>query len=286
MCRFLAYKGPAIVLDELLYQPENSLINQSHHARERKEPLNGDGFGVGWYVPDIAPEPAVYVSVRPAWNDVNLRSIAPRTRATALCAHIRAATKGEVSMRNCHPFSFGKLLMMHNGTIFGFREIKRALREGLKDDFYHWILGNTDTEHFFALVLNYLNDPQSPTLEDASQAFQHALTHLAELKQQAGIAESTTLNSVITDGNWILASRYHSSPSAQPPTLYYSTGARYSCKDGVCSMDHAATDSKSVLIVSEKLTDILEDWTVVPAQHLVLVDKELRVTLQPLVTST
>ena len=48
MCRFLAYRGTPIKLDKLLYRPKNSLINQSFRAREREEPLNGDGFGVGW----------------------------------------------------------------------------------------------------------------------------------------------------------------------------------------------------------------------------------------------
>jgi predicted glutamine amidotransferase len=34
----------------LLYSPKNSLILQSYKSKERKEPLNGDGFGVGWYL--------------------------------------------------------------------------------------------------------------------------------------------------------------------------------------------------------------------------------------------
>lgn len=51
MCRLLAYMGTPITLDKLLYEPRNSLVNQSINAREIEEPLNGDGFGVGWYVP-------------------------------------------------------------------------------------------------------------------------------------------------------------------------------------------------------------------------------------------
>jgi predicted glutamine amidotransferase len=43
----MAYKGTPIVMDNLLYKPKNSLINQSLHAREIEEPLNGDGFGAG-----------------------------------------------------------------------------------------------------------------------------------------------------------------------------------------------------------------------------------------------
>ena len=57
MCRFVAYSGLPLLLADLLYVPSDSLIRQSYHARERREPLNGDGFGVGWYVPEIDPTP-------------------------------------------------------------------------------------------------------------------------------------------------------------------------------------------------------------------------------------
>ncbi|PSQ47705.1 hypothetical protein BRD19_08695 [Halobacteriales archaeon SW_7_65_23] len=37
MCRFMAYHGPPIPLDELLYQPDHSIIQQSIDAQEREE---------------------------------------------------------------------------------------------------------------------------------------------------------------------------------------------------------------------------------------------------------
>jgi hypothetical protein len=47
MCRYLCYKGPELLLSDLLYRPKNSLILQSYKSRERKEPLNGDGSRPG-----------------------------------------------------------------------------------------------------------------------------------------------------------------------------------------------------------------------------------------------
>ncbi len=35
MCRFVAYHGPPMELDELLYRPDHSIIDQSMHAEER-----------------------------------------------------------------------------------------------------------------------------------------------------------------------------------------------------------------------------------------------------------
>ncbi len=69
----MAYKGTPIIIDKLLYQPKNSLVNQSINAREIEEPLNGDGFGIGWYVPEVNYEPVTFVSVNPAWSNRNLR---------------------------------------------------------------------------------------------------------------------------------------------------------------------------------------------------------------------
>ena len=57
MCRFLLYMGPSTSLESLITQPENSLVHQSYKSKERKEALNGDGFGVAWYVGGIGPVP-------------------------------------------------------------------------------------------------------------------------------------------------------------------------------------------------------------------------------------
>jgi predicted glutamine amidotransferase len=55
MCRWLSYTGSAVLLDELLYKPEHSLIVQSLHATMGAETTNGDGFGVGWYGAQATP---------------------------------------------------------------------------------------------------------------------------------------------------------------------------------------------------------------------------------------
>ncbi|HEY7699287.1 MAG TPA: class II glutamine amidotransferase, partial [Vicinamibacteria bacterium] len=49
MCRWLAYSGAPVLLDELLFKPKHSLIDQSMSAKAAVTVTNGDGFGVGWY---------------------------------------------------------------------------------------------------------------------------------------------------------------------------------------------------------------------------------------------
>ena len=45
MCRWLAYSGSPILLEELLHKPKHSLIDQSLHSRLGATTTNGDGFG-------------------------------------------------------------------------------------------------------------------------------------------------------------------------------------------------------------------------------------------------
>ena len=161
MCRLMAYKGTPIIIDNLLYQPKNSLINQSINAREIEEPLNGDGFGVGWYVPEVNDEPVTFVSVNPAWNNRNLRNLAPKIKTNCMLAHVRAASVGDVSESNCHPFQYKNILMAHNGGIEEFSKVKRSIREPLTNELYNWIKGQTDSEHIFAVLLNNLLDTLS-----------------------------------------------------------------------------------------------------------------------------
>jgi predicted glutamine amidotransferase len=64
VCRWLAYSGSPVRLEELLYRTDNSLVVQRLHSGMRAEETNGDGFGVGWYGDQETP--AVFRSIEPA----------------------------------------------------------------------------------------------------------------------------------------------------------------------------------------------------------------------------
>jgi hypothetical protein len=98
MCRFTFYMGAPIRLDTLLLEPEHSLIRQSSYSLEREEPLNGDGFGVGWYARGHTTLPAVFRSITPAWNNRNLHNLARVVASDCVMAHVRAASRPSVSM--------------------------------------------------------------------------------------------------------------------------------------------------------------------------------------------
>jgi glutamine amidotransferase len=282
MCRLMAYVGTPIIIDKLLYQPKNSLVNQSINAKELEEPLNGDGFGIGWYVRDVNFEPVTFVSVHPAWSNRNLRNLAPKIRTDCFIAHVRAASVGEVSESNCHPFQYKNILMMHNGGVEEFSKIKRKLREPLTDELYNWIKGQTDSEHIFAYLLNDLfKNHKTLSPEAVVDAFEHIFRDLKKMMADNGIKEPAYLNMVVTNGLFVVGTRYCTDPKEEPLTLYHSEGSRYVVEDGVTHMMAPEDDDHAVLVVSEKLSDD-KDWTLIPPNHFVIVENTLNVRIRPI----
>lgn len=279
MCRFLVYKGHEILMSDLLTKSDQSLIYQSHHARERKEPLNGDGFGVGWYHPEIDTIPCVFTSASPAWSNRNLHRLAGKIRSSCFFAHVRAATESLfVSEANCHPFQHEEFLWMHNGGIAGFNRVKRPLRRILSDETYGMIQGSTDTEHAFALFLDILT-PKLGTYgaEDLREALIQTIRRLERLGLDAEISQPSHYNFAVTDGHSIVATRYVTDRSQTPNTLYVAEGEQFDNVDGSYRMLPAGRHPNAVIIASEPLTHNREDWSAVPENHTVVVTPEMRV---------
>jgi predicted glutamine amidotransferase len=154
MCRWLAYSGSPVLIEDLLYKPEHSLIDQSRHARLGVDTTNGDGFGVGWYG-SASQTPAVFRSIEPAWNDRNLREVASHVRSPLFLAHIRASTGTAVQQTNCHPFRYGNWLWVHNGLVRDFYLVKRDLALAVDESLYPYMEGSADSEVLFYLALTF-----------------------------------------------------------------------------------------------------------------------------------
>lgn len=287
MCRFIAYLGKPIMADELILKPTNSLIHQSFSAGEMTEILNGDGFGIGWYVHPISALPGLFRAITPAWSNTNLLYNAPLIRTNCLFAHIRAASEGGISEANTHPFRYERFLMMHNGGIPQFQRIRRKILALLDDDIFNWIKGQTDSEHVFALLMQQVKDRTASgerlTVEQIKQCFQETFDVIQGLKVEAGIPdEVSTFNMMVTSGHRFFGTRYSSHPDRETRTLYYSTGGGFECRGGVCRMMTGDPGVTAVLIASEKLNDRPEEWKPVPENHFIAVEKDLTLHLSPM----
>lgn len=274
--------GPELSISELLYRPGNSLILQSYKATERTEPLNGDGFGVGWYAPDITPTPCVFTSLTPAWSNHNLRNLAEHVKSSCFFAHVRAASPGmRVSEANCHPFRHGTYLWMHNGTVAGFHRIKRRMRQSLPDDLYLGIEGTTDSEHAFAVFLNLLPAvDRRISATEMGQTLAGTVVQLEQWMAEAGISEPSFSNFAVTDGHSMAALRFVSDAQMEPVSLYYSTGRKDACADAATQARDGHSKDHSVIIASERLTERKSDWVRVAPNHVLTVTADLDVAVE------
>ena len=109
MCRWAAYQGEEVFLEDIVTAPCHSLIAQSHCAQEAKSPTNGDGFGLAWY--GERPEPGLYRDILPAWSDPNLKSLCRQIRSGLFLAHVRASTGGATSRVELPSLRLGALVV-------------------------------------------------------------------------------------------------------------------------------------------------------------------------------
>lgn len=238
MCRFLAYLGTPIFLDELVCQPRRSLLHQALRAEESKTATQGDGFGIGWY--GERAEPAVYREIMPAWSDENLLTLCTSVRSAAFFAHVRAATGTAIARQNCHPFRHGRHLFMHNGQIGGYGQIRRAMEGLLPDALYAERKGATDSELLFLLALARIQQG-----EDPGAAILQVFNETVERMHKARIHEPLRFCAALSDGQSLLAFRLAS--DGQPPSLY---------------LRHSPQGS---VVASEPLDDSHHGWEALPS---------------------
>ncbi len=274
MCRFVAYLGQKILLEEVLVKPVNSIIRQSLQARETSFPTNGDGFGLGWYAPSISSEPALFTSISPAWNDRNLLNLTAKIKAPCFFAHVRAAGTGSVSTYNCHPFVHGPWMLMHNGDIDDFMLVKRHLRRLLDDDIYNWIKGETDSEHLFALFLQLAKGKDLKKLSVIAEILYSTFDTINQLVKDFGHHNSSFFNVCLTDGHRLIASRYTNDKNHLPESLHFFRGPCFKPQGSAEGESSNKNTTQSVVIASEKLTDLNNDWLDVPVNRLLLVDSD------------
>lgn len=255
MCRFAAYFGQEeILLDELLAKPKNSLIKQSHEAREGIHGVNADGFGIAWYNQDISSYPGIFKSIQPAWNDNNLMHISQKIKSSCFLAHVRASTVGDVNQNNCHPFSFEKYSMVHNGTIGNFETHKKKLIDEIDEDLFLQIKGNTDSECLFFLIMNFIRKTNNLKL-----SVKKAIDWVTNTQKNCN--GFSRINIAITNGDELMATRFVSKEEKSLSLKY-------------CSKFENQNKIDSLVLSSESLNDDDRLWEELPENHYIYINKK------------
>jgi glutamine amidotransferase len=209
MCRHLAYLGPPVGLDELLFTAPHSLARQAEQPRHQVSgDTNPDGWGVAWYdAPHNAPE--WYRTVTPIWDDRGFATRAATLRSGAFLAAARLASPGATLVDTGNaPFVDGAWSFSLNGIVHGFPDgVGDELRARVVPERQATIVGDADTEVLFALVLQHLAEGMPP-----SEA-------LARVVHDVLAVTTGRLNLLLTDGALVHATRVGNSLFRRGPVI-------------------------------------------------------------------
>ena len=254
MCRWMAWLGQPVLIEELLFKSPHGIVDQSLHARMGAEPTNGDGFGLGWY--GTGEGPGVYRSVSPAWGDPNLHELAAHVESPLFMTHVRAAIGSPVQETNCHPFRRGNWLFVHNGFIADFHLLRRDLMLAIDPALFANVQGSTDTEVVFHLALT------SGLEEDPIGALERTVGLIEETGRRHGVTNAVQASFGVSDGESLWAVRYATNGDAR--SLFASSDAdaiRHLYPDNP-RFQRLTEDDR--LIVSEPFSDLPGVWHEIP----------------------
>src|SRR5215471_12176611 len=146
MCRLFGFRS--VINSQVhrsLLAAENALGTQSNQ--------HPDGWGVAFYV-DGAP----HVTRNPitAMGDQLFHRLSGVVSSQTVVAHVRKATRGDKTVLNCHPFQYGRWVFAHNGDVPDFDRHRAALVNEVAPELRRFILGETDSEVIFFILLTEL----------------------------------------------------------------------------------------------------------------------------------
>jgi len=261
MCRWMAWLGQPVLIDELLFKTPHGIVDQSLHSRMGAETTNGDGIGLGWY--GSGEGPALYRSVAPAWSDPNLRELAAHIESPLFFTHVRAAIGSPVQETNCHPFRHGNWLFVHNGYVADFTEMRRDLMLAIDPALFADVHGSTDTEVVFHLALTHGLE-QDP---------------IGALEQTVGLIEATARRDGrtplvqgtfgVSDGTCLWAVRY--ATDGPPRSLFASADVETIKHLHPENPRFARLSPDDRVVVSEPFSDLPGLWHEIPESTAVTV---------------
>lgn len=260
MCRWLAYSGSPIYLEDVLFKTDNSLIDQSLDSADTTTRTNGDGLGIGWY--GKREQPGLYRDIRPAWNDSNLKALAAQIESPMFLAHVRSTTGSPVQRTNCHPFNYRNWLFVHNGLINKYEKLRRDLTFAVAPDLFPHVLGSTDSELMFMLALTFGME------SDVKTGIARMAGLVEQLAEQYEIEDALQMTLGISNGESLYAVRYSTVGNSR--TLFHSA-SRDVTMEIAPEAGRISRDARA--IVSEPFSDLESDWVVVPEASFLTLSK-------------
>ena len=255
MCRLYGFLAnePTKVDCSLVYS-QNALMQQSRVDGAGLD--HAHGWGIATYQDGI---PHVKKKTTAAYADQSFSMAAEQTYSTAIIAHVRRATVGDISIENTHPFVWDRWTFAHNGTVAGFDILRNQLESETKPELQKQRTGQTDSEQYFLWLVSRAEKYTRPGLSaneiaDFKGVLQSSVKQLAERCNAVAPDEITRLNFMLTDGELMIACRWNHS------LFTVRREGVYECE--ICGIPHihhhATINHRSVSIASEPVTH--EQW--------------------------
>lgn len=193
MCRLFGFRS--VIQSQMhrsLVQADNALYGLSEQ--------HPDGWGVAYYIDGT---PHLMRSTSTALSDRLFQRVSGVVASETVLAHVRKATQGALSVLNCHPFQYGRWVFAHNGDVPSFGEQRASLLAQISPRLSRYILGDTDSEVVFFLVLTQLlrygSLASQFALQDVAAALSRALGIVRDAGDRAGAP--ALLTCILTDGS-------------------------------------------------------------------------------------
>jgi predicted glutamine amidotransferase len=275
MCRIFGFRSIlSSGVHRSLTDAENSILQQSQR--------HPDGWGVAYY---HMGHPHVIKLDQTARDCQIFARISGLVSSNTLLAHIRKSTVGSLGPLNTHPFHYGPWIFAHNGNIKNFSHYQKELYQKVAPQFQPYILGETDSELIFYLLLTHMKS--HGLLSEHSQVEQSQWNSclnqwLLQIQQIVGpITESngdydqTYLTFVLTDGRLMLAFN-------GGQALYYSTHKHKCSVSGDCDYFKKSCEAPvkagsrvQHFLVSSEIIQNENQWSVLAYKNYTFVDREL-----------
>jgi glutamine amidotransferase len=231
MCRLFGFRS--VIQSRVhrsLLAAENALGTQSNQ--------HPDGWGVAYYVDGI---PHLARSAATAISDTLFQRLSGVVSSETVVAHVRKATQGEKTVLNCHPFQHGRWVFAHNGDIPEFDRFRARLVEDVAPELRRYILGETDSEVIFFILLSVLKRTGSLAAARTAHELSAAVreTTLIVRDACAGSTKDLLLTFLVTNGETLVASQ-------GGKELYLSTYKTRCADRGVCSRLSPECEAPSV----------------------------------------
>lgn len=270
MCRLYGFRATEPTAVECtLVHAQNALMIQARSDAVGKS--HSSGWGVAMYA---GGEIHVERKAWAAYEGEHFSRVAARTRSRTVVGHVRRATVGQPSLENTHPFTHGRWVFAHNGTIVNFGRLKGELVDAMTPGHREAIRGVTDSEHLFHYLLTLREEDPDAPLPDI---LRRGLLRVVDRMGEGAATDAAGLNVIWTDGSEMVASRWGR-------TLWYvEREGTHDCeicgKTGV--RGHAGSGYRAVVVASEPISHD-ETWTEVPEGSLLRIGPEARVRREPL----